>query len=406
MIGQLERTPPAQTSAEVTASVLTGVEEFLSTEAIWKDLYESSRTQNPFLCWEWVSTWVEHFCGDKLRTIVVREGDRVIAIAPFYFNRYLIGPGLYASALQLMGPKEMQHLFEIREALVLPGHQEVALNAILDRVVALPGCDWIELSAQADAQAVLEHALFARNRAGLTALPGPVVQMPVMRLERNWEEQRRKLKRNVKESIRHCYNSLRRDGLDYAYVSDAAASGSVSAAERLVKLHHHRSLVENRLWHRDHFADDPVRRFEVEALRRLHSAGHARFAEISINENVVASRACLESHGALYFYYSGFDPAWWKYSVMTLLVTEAIRDGIERGLEIVNFSPGLDPSKSRWNVTTTPIQTITILHSNPAARMRYRLLLLRKKIRQPLHRQLERVLGLFRRRGQLPRETE
>jgi hypothetical protein len=46
------------------------------------------------------------------------------------------------------------------------------------------------------------------------------------------------------------------------------------------------------------------------------------------------------------------------------------------------------------------MQTVALVRSAPLARARYRLLRFRKQIRQPLHRRLDRVLGLFRRREQ------
>jgi CelD/BcsL family acetyltransferase involved in cellulose biosynthesis len=47
-------------------------------------------------------------------------------------------------------------------------------------------------------------------------------------------------------------------------------------------------------------------------------------------------------------YYSGFDPEWSRFSVMTTTVAEAIKYAIEHGLKTVNLSPGNDVSKTRW----------------------------------------------------------
>jgi hypothetical protein len=52
---------------------------------------------------------------------------------------------------------------------------------------------------------------------------------------------------------------------------------------------------------------------------------------------------------SLYLYYSGFDPAWSRYSVMTTTVAEAIKYAISQGLRTVNLSPTKDVSKMRWS---------------------------------------------------------
>jgi hypothetical protein len=399
VIGEVERidlAAPSEDVVDVSTELVVGAHAFAALETEWKELFEASQTQNPFLSWEWISTWAQHFCGDRLRTIVVRKGVRTIAAAPFYLNRYLIGPGLHASALQLLGPKELHNLFEIREVLAIPGHERIAMEAVLNRALDVPGWDWIELSAVGGQLAVWDEILNQPHLSGLEVDREPLVSIPLMALEPSWEAQRKVMKRNIKESIRHCYNALRRDNHEQVFVPDGGLSNPIEAAKRLVELHHRRSKVQSRRWHRDNFADDSVRAFEVDALSRMHGSGHARFAELAIDGNIVASRACLEAHGALYFYYSGFDPLWWKYSVMTLVVTEAIKDAISRALSTVNFSPGLDDSKSRWGVTLATMQTFVLVRDQPQNRLRYSLLRFRKKIRQPLHRQLDRAFALLR----------
>jgi hypothetical protein len=47
-------------------------------------------------------------------------------------------------------------------------------------------------------------------------------------------------------------------------------------------------------------------------------------------------------------YYSGFDPAWARYSVMTTTLAEAIKYAIAHGLKSVSLSPHPDVSKTRW----------------------------------------------------------
>ena len=398
MISAVEPAPVSHESRLVSTELVEGADAFMGLQPEWDALYEASETQNPFLTWEWVSTWVQHWCGGRLRTIVARIDGQAVGIAPMHLNRYLIGPGLYTSALQLFGPKEVHHLFEMREILARPGYEQAAITSVMDRALKIPGWDWIELSAYGSGLTPVSSLLDSWRLNGFRLDPEPLTYVPVMNLERSWEAQRQRLKRNIKESIRHCYNSLKRDGHEHRYLADGGAMDAEAAAARLVQLHHRRSLVAQRRWHRDHFADDAIRAFELDVLRKLHTAGRARFSELCIGDRTIAARACLESHGGLYFYYSGFDPEWWKYSVMTLVVTEAIQDAIARGLSTVNFSPGVDDSKSRWGPELIPMQTFALVRSNPLSEARYRLLRMRKRVRQPLHRQLDRILGVLRAR--------
>jgi CelD/BcsL family acetyltransferase involved in cellulose biosynthesis len=67
-----------------------------------------------------------------------------------------------------------------------------------------------------------------------------------------------------------------------------------------------------------------------------------------VGSHVVAMRLAFEVRDSLYLYYSGFDPAWARYSVMTTTVAEAIKYAIAKGLKTVNLSPTRDISKERW----------------------------------------------------------
>jgi hypothetical protein len=67
----------------------------------------------------------------------------------------------------------------------------------------------------------------------------------------------------------------------------------------------------------------------------------------------VAIRLALVAGRSLYLYYSGYEPAYAKYGVMTHVVAQAIRYAIENGFQTVNLSTGRDVSKTRWAPTKT-----------------------------------------------------
>jgi CelD/BcsL family acetyltransferase involved in cellulose biosynthesis len=73
-----------------------------------------------------------------------------------------------------------------------------------------------------------------------------------------------------------------------------------------------------------------------------------RLFQLNIDSQVVAMRIGFVVGGSLYLYYSGFDPAWSRYSVMTTALAEAIKYAIAQGIKTVNLSPTKDVSKTRW----------------------------------------------------------
>jgi len=108
--------------------------------------------------------------------------------------------------------------------------------------------------------------------------------------------------------------------------------------------------------HPNRFAGAGLRQFLHEACGELAARDIVRLFQLTIGGRVVASRIGFEIGDSLYLYYSGFDPDWSKYSVMTTTVAEAIKYAIARGLKTVNLSPGNDVSKTRWSPREIPQQ--------------------------------------------------
>ena len=384
---------PARDSASnigFDVAVVKGLRGFLDLETQWRELVKQTESANPFLAWAWASSWVKHFSGDRLVTVVVRSSSRVIAIAPFHRKQYLQVPGLRATALQLFGPREAQVLFEIREILAGPGAKVRLFGAVLDALERSAGWDWIELSAQAADTEALEAA--ANDSSARLAIRTEWRRStPVMRLASSWEEHKKGLKRNIKESIRHSYNSLQREGHAVSVHLAESDEEKALAIDDLLELHRLRSTVEDRYHHRDHFKQAGYRQFMHDAL----VSTDARLFSLRIDGEVVAVRAALDVDRMRYLYYSGFDPRWWNYGVMTLLVTEMVRDAIARGMHTVNFSPGVDPSKTRWGVDLVPLHAYVVLRRSWASNARCdaieRLRLLRSTIRENRRRAWQRL---------------
>ena len=74
-----------------------------------------------------------------------------------------------------------------------------------------------------------------------------------------------------------------------------------------------------------------------------------RLFALRIGSQIVAMRLAFVIGDNLYLYYSGFDPQWGSYSVMTTSVAEAIKYAIAQGLKTVSLSTTNEGSKSRWS---------------------------------------------------------
>jgi CelD/BcsL family acetyltransferase involved in cellulose biosynthesis len=357
---------PVASSPELTVHVIYGLEGVAELEGDFARLQAVTGNTLPFALFEWQLAWCRHFrrqdpaVGDEPLFHVVRnrEGD-CVAIVPLILTRRRVGM-LRIVSLGLMGADPA--ITEIRTSLVQPGYADSVADALSVSLPKDSEWDWIQWTGVCD-----EFCAALGRRRGLDWLPVPPSY--VLDLPPSWDMFRAALKRNIRESLRHCYNSLKRDG--HTFVLDVAATpDSVRAAlERLFVLHALRAAMPGSIPHPNHFVAEGVRRFLHEVCGKLAARDIVRVFQLTIGGRVVASRIGFEVGDSLYLYYSGFDPEWSKYSVMTTTVAEAIKYAIARGLKTVNLSPGNDVSKTRWSPREVPHQ-IAYEHSG---RLRSRL---------------------------------
>ena len=330
------------TGLRVATFDCVGAFDDLAAEWAALDALRSPRV--PFTSPLWNQLWWRHYRRngwqgrDELRLQTVRdETGMLVAVAPMMLT-FRPGRGaLRTSELQFLGADS--NVTELRGPLLRPGYEAAALQALRDHVEATAEWDWIQWR-------------------GLPAALGPAAMPDLQRaadlvdmylpLERSWEMLRAKVSRNLKESLRKCYNSLSRDGHEWSVeVIEDPASVSV-AFRQLLELHAARARLVDTVDHIDVFAAPEAKAFISDFVGQMAAAGQVRLFALEIGGVQVAMRIGFIYAHELYLYYSGYEPEWGRYSVMTTLVAEAVKWAIGQGLDGVNLSTGVDTSKTRW----------------------------------------------------------
>ena len=109
-----------------------------------------------------------------------------------------------------------------------------------------------------------------------------------------------------------------------------------------------RSNLTDTVPHPDFFATERRRLFLHRIAQDLAAKERFMIGRLFVDGRVVATRILLPTENSMYLYYSGYDPAWKKYSVMTTLTAECIKMAIAGGFKTVDLSTGTDVSKTRW----------------------------------------------------------
>ena len=330
-------------------------EALAALEVEWNALAFSHGEGLPFRTWDWNVAWWRWFrersfgVRDSLFFRAFRSGDgRLVGVAPLILVRR---PGYGVAVirgLEFVGTDP--YVTEVRGVICEEAWRTEVYRALADHLEECAGSwDWIRWRGlPADEGSALPPA---QERATLQ----PIREVPAyhLNLPGSWDEFKASRPRNIKESLRKCYNSLKRDGHEFELVT-ARSPGEVGpAVEHFLALHQARAVASGMRPHGNVFCDPASRGFLREVCDRLAARDAVRVFQLRIGKQLVATRIAFAVGGTLYLYFSGYDPAWAGYGVMTTTVAESIRYAIEQGFARVHLSTGTDESKLRWRPECT-----------------------------------------------------
>lgn len=278
---------------------LTGKLEAIRGE--WLDLYQRCPAAPPFLHPAWLIAWWETFGTCPLRIFEIRRAGRLDALAICYE---------YAGSLVFAG------------------------NGISDRLDIL--------AADEEAGEALTIHL-AKNRLDLQEIPSgsPLLRLPhspcyVCPVLDTTAPIPPRLARNLRQQLRY----LESEG-DVHFETSTCPK----ALDLLVELHwaRWRDKGESGV-----LAEPETACFHRRAAAGLAAAGLLRMHTLSVNGATIGVLYGFARSGTMYYYLSGFDPHWDRFSPGSLLIRYAIEWARDAGDTRFDFLRGAEPYKYRW----------------------------------------------------------
>src|SRR5713226_1884574 len=232
-----------------SVQIIASSEEFLALAPQWQALVLASGTNLPFQTWEWSSSWWTHLredgagVRDLLRVCVVRNvAGKVVGIAPLMLTeRPSFGP-LRLRILQFIGADP--NITELKSLICHPDEAQQCYAAIKPL-----------LGVQSESAYVLA-------------------------LAPTWHQLKQGFRRNIKESLRHCYNSLKRDGLTFELDVLEEPPDIAVGLQDFFRLHAARAALERAPRHADVFVSPRSRAFLTDVCLRLAERGAAKLFQL------------------------------------------------------------------------------------------------------------------------------
>ena len=359
--------------------------DFEALAAAWSDLYRRAPNALPFQSYDWNRSWWAHFSHqsffrkDERFVLTFRAEGRLVGVLPMVHSRFGLGQLTIYRYVRPFGSDP--NLTEIRTPLVDADYCPQVLEAsiaLMHRERPMFGLH------QLVAPAGLIRPLLDGN-GDYKVVANRVIRDYVLELDAPWDGFLKNRKRNIRESIRHCYNSLSRDGLRHELRVLSDSSQVLAHLDHFFKLHQGRAKAGNSVRHPDYFAAGRHQSFIRTLIERSAAAAcPMHMFQLILNDQVVAVRLGFVVNGELYCYYSGYDTAFARYSVMTTLVTEMMRWAMDKGVRRINLSVGRDVSKTRWGPAEIRIDDCHFIRNTLLNRFFSEIVLALKRTRRTL----------------------
>jgi GNAT acetyltransferase-like protein len=416
------------TTSPLRLEVVDAVEGFDALHDRWDDAAGASADPNVFLTWEWLRTWWRHFgeppAGDRggrggrglhqrLHLVVVSDGDGIVAALPLLRWQRRLGPlrvtalrqvshdaGDYGGALLVRRHGEaIRLLVDHLAAQLRAGVDVVVLSRLTSRSTWLTGllAELGEPGGEDGARPAGRRSTSAndsvddagtrpprRRRRGRPAgdsrrmrrRGGPAAVVadlgdacPYADLRDGYDLRRHLKKHKVRQRLRRL--TEKHADTEFTYHSGPTLDDGLA---RLVDVH-------SRRWddHGDEqqgqLADPGREAFLLDAVRALDRRGCVRLITLTADGTTVAADLDFELGGRLWMFKGAIHPDYTEFSPGQLVTYRTFEDGMERGVEEIDFMRGDHPYKRRWTNAERRLATVTLTRPGLRGRLaltRYR----------------------------------
>ena len=315
--------------------------EFLNSKATWDDALRRSWDNHDFLTWEWLSEWWKHF-GDQreFHLVTVTDGGRILAAAPLMSSIYKMLAMKLRKIEFIATPASDYHTFLLTEK--NPKHARMMIEYAFHEI---PGWDYIELGE------VPENSETAKILATLDRRLGFKCRIqnacPYLPLPKRFEDFSENLSKHFRHNLGRYERKLRKEHLvNFKICSKAAEISDYMGI--FFDLHRKRWQSKKKP---GALAARKTRDFHLGVAESFAEKGWLTLSSLALEDVPVASIYGFDYQQKLYFYLSGFDPAYSKYNVGDLQQLFLIKHCIGNGLKEFDFMRGDEPYKERWNTT-------------------------------------------------------
>lgn len=324
---------------------------------------------DPLNSWEWSRAWWHEFRrGGRLAIAVVRDGDLVLAIAPFYTVRRRV----QGHVLQFLGSGKA--CTDYRRILLGPTDDPNWIKRVVDllideaawRKAGVGPIDLWELEGIDIEEPTMQLLVAGLNEKGYSISRDVLESTWVAALPRTWDAFVAATHRTIRRKIHKA--KRRADDPEIAFHAASEPAAIAAIWGEFVRLHQCR--FQDKVVGGGVFTDPTFERFLRHAVERLAAQGKVRLLWCTYQGVPISIQMHLLGSDTANMYQSGFDPAFAHLEPGHLLYSFTVEHLIDGGFTKLDFLRGDESYKADWNGKPTPLARVRCVSPRVAARLR------------------------------------
>jgi CelD/BcsL family acetyltransferase involved in cellulose biosynthesis len=303
-------------------------------EPAWRDLWERDPAATPFQSPDWLVPWMLHLWGGgTLRVLAMRDGGRLVAVVPLFLWGYGSQPRIVR--VSLLGAGISDYLGMTADPEFADAAARSLYEWLADTTDEWNACDLEELRPGSALLGAQPPETFAVDHS-------PCSVCPVLTLPRDFDTLYESLDGRFRRNLRTAEHRLA--GAGTSEIVQAARDCS-ELMDALFRLHstRWRERGESGM-----LSAAALLRFHRETAERMFRCGTLRLAGLRLDGEIIAVQYNIFAKGCCYYYLSGFDPAYGRYSPGALLIAATIRQAFEEGARELDFLRNGEGFKYQW----------------------------------------------------------
>jgi len=317
-------------------------ESFDSLASCWANPSHSLRWNSPFVLPAWLKVWWQELgAGAELYLGAVRQGERVIGVAPL-----LVREG----KTSFIGSADVCDYLDF---VVAPGKEEDFFGVLLDDLKE-KGINHLDLRPLRPDSTVLTHLISIAQNRGYEVLCQPEDVSVELDLPATWDEYLAALTTKQRHEVRRKLRRLSEAGKVEHRCAEVSLGEVGDYTDTFLKLF---SLSRDE---KANFMTPEMESFFRSLAEAMAEIGLLRFGIIELDTLPVAMTVGFDYNDSHYLYNSAYDPQYNSLSVGLLCKVLCIKESIEKGKKKWDFLKGDESYKYQLGGREVPLYNCQI----------------------------------------------